>query len=120
MSAAAHNHDFVQPASFTFSVEPPYYPPFELDPAAPLAQAFAAASAEVLGAPVPFGYSAGVSDANLFSGEAGIPTLFYGPRAGDFHQCTEWVDLGSLAPCAEVILATALAVLRGREGPPEH
>jgi acetylornithine deacetylase/succinyl-diaminopimelate desuccinylase-like protein len=101
------------PARFELSVEPPYYPPFELDIATePLARAFTAASAEVLGAATPFGYSAGVSDANLFSGEAGIPTIFYGPRAGDFHQCTEWVDLSSLVPCAEVILATALAVLR--------
>jgi acetylornithine deacetylase/succinyl-diaminopimelate desuccinylase-like protein len=102
------------PARFELSVEPPYYPPFELNPTAePLALAFQAASAEVLGAAVPFGYSAGVSDANLFCGEAGIPTIFYGPRAGDFHQCSEWVDLSSLTPCAEVILATSLAVLRG-------
>jgi acetylornithine deacetylase/succinyl-diaminopimelate desuccinylase-like protein len=109
----AFAESLASPARFELSVEPPYYPPFELDPAAePLARAFAAASQDVLGAAVPFGYSAGVSDANLFSGEAGIPTIFYGPRAGDFHQCTEWVDLSSLAPCAEVILATALAFLR--------
>jgi len=100
------------PARFAFTVEPPYYPPFELDTTHPLAQAFAAASAEVLGAPVPFSYSAGVSDANLFSGEAGIPTLHFGPRAGDFHQNTEWVDLASLVPCAEIILATALRMLK--------
>jgi acetylornithine deacetylase/succinyl-diaminopimelate desuccinylase-like protein len=101
------------PARFDFSVEPPYYPPFELDDLAqPLALAFAEATSDVLGAPVPFGYSAGVSDANLFSGAAGIPTIFFGPRAGDFHQCTEWVDVTSIAPCAEVILATALKLLR--------
>lgn len=103
------------PATFSFSVEPPYYPPFEFSsPEHPFAQAFAAASAEVLGAPVPFGYTVGVSDANLIDGQAGIPCIMYGPRAGDFHQCTEWVDLSSLAPCAEVVLGTALRLLQGK------
>jgi acetylornithine deacetylase/succinyl-diaminopimelate desuccinylase-like protein len=101
------------PARFDFSVEPPFYPPFEFDaPEHPLTQAFVAASRAVLGAAVPFGYSVGVSDANLISGEAGIPCIFYGPLAGDFHQCTEWVDLSSLIPCADVLLATALTVLQ--------
>lgn len=99
------------PARFALSVEPPYYPPFELEPGHALALAFGAAAEAALGAAVPLAYSAGVSDANLFSGEAGIPTLFFGPRAGDFHQCSEWVDLASLAPCAEVVLGTALRVL---------
>lgn len=102
------------PARFDFQVEPPFYPPFELDVAAsPFAQAFGQAARAVLGAAPPFGYMVGVSDANLTSGQAGIPTIIFGPRAGDFHQCSEWVDLSSLAPCAEVILATALATLRG-------
>jgi hypothetical protein len=33
---------------------------------------------------------------------------------GDFHQCTEWVDLSTLLHCAEVILATALSMLQGQ------
>ena len=35
-----------------------------------------------------------------------------GARAGNWHQCNEWVDVTSLMSCAEVILATALAFLR--------
>jgi acetylornithine deacetylase/succinyl-diaminopimelate desuccinylase-like protein len=73
-----------------------------------------AASEAVLGTPTPFGYMAGVSDANLTCGEAGIPTILYGPLAGDFHQCTEWVDISTIAPCAEVVLSTALTMLRGQ------
>jgi succinyl-diaminopimelate desuccinylase len=103
------------PARFEFSVDPPFYPPFEFNaPDHPFTQAFAAASRAVLGAEVPLGYTAGLSDANLFSGEAGIPCIVYGPRAGDYHQCNEWVDMTSLVPCAEVILATALAFLSAR------
>jgi succinyl-diaminopimelate desuccinylase len=101
------------PARFDFSVEPPFYPPFEFDAREhPFTQAFVAAGQAVLGTAPPFGYSVGVSDANLLCGEGGIPCIFYGSAAGDFHQNTEWVDLGSLVPCADVILATALAVLR--------
>lgn len=104
------------PATFSFSVEPPYYPPFEFDTAGhPFAKAFAAASAEVLGAPVPLAYTVGVSDANLIDGQAGIPCIMYGPHGGDFHQCTEWVDLSSLAPCAEVVLGTALRLLQAEQ-----
>ncbi|MBX0331600.1 M20/M25/M40 family metallo-hydrolase [Oscillochloris sp. ZM17-4] len=107
------------PASFDIQVEPPFYPPFEFNVAGhPFAQAFSQASSSVLGAEVPFGYMVGVSDANLTSGEAGIPTIVFGPRAGDFHQCTEWVDLSSIIPCAEVILTTALAILAGPQRPP--
>lgn len=63
----------------------------------------------MFGAPVPWAYSAGVSDANLTCGDAGIPTeSSCGPTGGDFHQCTEWVDISSLAPCAELVLGTAL------------
>jgi acetylornithine deacetylase/succinyl-diaminopimelate desuccinylase-like protein len=102
------------PARFDFSVEPPFYPPFEFDaPEHPFTQAFVAASRAVLGAEAPFGYSVGVSDANLICGAAGIPCIFYGPLAGDFHQNSEWVDLTSLLPCAEVILATAMTMLQG-------
>jgi acetylornithine deacetylase/succinyl-diaminopimelate desuccinylase-like protein len=109
----AFAESLASPARFAFTIEPPFYPPFEFDaPEHPLSQAFVAASRSVFGTAVPFGYTVGVSDANLFSGEAGMPCFFYGPLAGDFHQCTEWVDLSSLAPCAEVILRTALAMLR--------
>lgn len=102
------------PARFSFSVEPPAYPPYEFAaPEHPLTRAFVAASRQVLGAAVPFGYTLGVSDANLICGEAGIPTLVFGPRAGDFHQSTEWVDLSTITPCAEVVLATALMITRG-------
>lgn len=105
------------PAQFGFTVEPPFYPPYEFDaPEHPLTRAFAAASGEVLGAPLPLTYTMGVSDTNLFCGEAGIPSLMFGPLAGDFHQCTEWVDLSTIVPCAEIVMGTALRLLQGPRG----
>jgi acetylornithine deacetylase/succinyl-diaminopimelate desuccinylase-like protein len=68
----------------------------------------------VLGAAVPLGYTAGLSDGNLINGEAGIPCIVYGALAGDYHQCNEWVDLDSIVACAEVILATAFGFLQQR------
>lgn len=101
------------PAKFAFSITPPYYPPFEFnEPDHAFTQAFQAASAEILGQPTPLGYTAGVSDANLFSGQAGIPSIFWGPRAGNFHQCQEWVDLTTIVPCAEVIARAAVLFLQ--------
>jgi acetylornithine deacetylase/succinyl-diaminopimelate desuccinylase-like protein len=100
------------PAHFAFNVDPPFYPPFEFaEPDHRFTQAFVEASRAVLGSPVPFGYTAGVSDANLINGEAGIPCIVYGARAGNWHQCNEWVDVTSLVPCAEVVPATALNFL---------
>jgi acetylornithine deacetylase/succinyl-diaminopimelate desuccinylase-like protein len=66
----------------------------------------------VLGQSVPLGYTAGVSDANLFNGKAGIPCIAWGPRAGNFHQCQEWVDLTTITPCAETIAQAALLFLK--------
>jgi hypothetical protein len=43
----------------------------------------------VLGAAVPFGYTMGVSDANLLCSGGGLPSLLFGPLAGEFYQCTE-------------------------------
>lgn len=103
------------PARFTFTIEPPYYPPFELGQDQPLLRAMRDASAAILGTALPVGYSSGVSDANIFAGEAGIPTVFFGPRAGDWHQSTEWVDLSTIVPCAQIVLETALRLLRNGE-----
>lgn len=104
------------PARFSFTVEPPFYPSYEFAaPDHPLTRAFLAASAAVLGAPTPLAYTMGISDANVICGEAGIPTIVFGPHGGDFHQCTEWLDVTTLVPCAEVVLATATGLLRGSD-----
>ncbi len=39
--------------------------------------------------------------------DAGIPTVLFGPKAGDIHGEDEWVDLESLQRCYEAYLATA-------------
>jgi acetylornithine deacetylase len=49
------------------------------------------------------------TDAALF-GEAGIPTVVFGPRGAGAHATEEWVELASLERCAAVYLDAARAV----------
>jgi acetylornithine deacetylase len=46
------------------------------------------------------------TDAALFAG-AGIPTVLFGPRGEGAHAVVEWVDVESVARCAETYLAVA-------------
>jgi acetylornithine deacetylase/succinyl-diaminopimelate desuccinylase-like protein len=99
------------PARFTFSIEPPFYPPWETAPDHPFVTAFREAYAREIGHAPEFGYT-GFGDANLFAGERGIPTVQFGPRGANFHQADEWVDVPSIGAAVRVILRLALAVLR--------
>jgi len=95
------------PAAFDFTLAPPYYPPWEFDPQShPLGAAFDSAYAKHFGSQPSYLYTAGVSDANLFSGEMGVPTIVFGPHGENWHQCNEWVNLPSIVSCAQVVLET--------------
>ncbi len=50
----------------------------------------------------------GWMDASLLAA-AGMPTVIFGPRGAGAHADVEWVDLDSIALCAEVVVATAEA-----------
>jgi acetylornithine deacetylase len=50
----------------------------------------------------------GWMDASLFA-EAGIPSVIFGPRGTGAHADVEWVDLESVALCADIVVATAEA-----------
>lgn len=91
------------PARFDFRVDPPYYPPWETSPDAPLALALADAYREEAGAAPAWAYT-GFGDMNLFSTEAGIPTVMAGPRGANFHQANEWVEVPSIAATARLAI----------------
>lgn len=100
------------PASFEFSIDPPYYPPWEIAPDHPLVQTFARAYAAEAGHAPELGYMTGVSDANYFAADLGIPTISFGARGGNIHQLDEWVDLTTVAATIRVLLRLAVDVLR--------
>ncbi len=98
-------------ARFDFAIDPPYYPPWEIDQAHPFVQRFAEAyQAEAGRAPV-FAYQPGVADSNYFSADLGIPTIQFGPHGGGGHQRDEWVDIQSIGASVRVILRLAAEIL---------
>ncbi|MFN8446365.1 MAG: M20/M25/M40 family metallo-hydrolase [Caldilineaceae bacterium] len=101
------------PARFDFTLAPPYYPPWEFIPHShPLGNAFATAFTKQYGHAPDYIYTAGVSDANLFSGEMGLSTIVFGPLGANWHQADEWVDLDSIITCAQVVCETVIGMGR--------
>lgn len=99
-------------ARFEFTIDPPYYPPWEIDAEHPFVQRFTHAyQAEVGHAPA-YGYLQGVADTNYFSADLDIPTIMFGPRGDGFHQCNEWVDIATIAGTVRVILRLAEDILQ--------
>jgi len=76
----------------------------------PFVARFGRAYAAEVGAPPGYAYR-GYGDANLFAGEAGIPTVQFGPHGGNFHQADEWVDVPSIAATTRVLVRLALDML---------
>ncbi len=80
--------------------------PFEVDPEAAIVQAVRRHAAAVLGHdPAVVGHSAWMDAAVLSA--AGIPTVVFGPVGAGAHAVEEWVDLASVAACADVLEAVA-------------
>jgi acetylornithine deacetylase len=80
--------------------------PFEVDPGADIVAAVRRHAASVLGRePAVVGHSAWMDAAVLSA--AGIPTVVFGPTGAGAHATEEWVDIASVAACAEVIEAVA-------------
>jgi len=90
------------PATFDFHVDPPFYPAWETDADHPLARSLARAYRAEAGTDPAWAYT-GFGDMNLFSEEAGIPTVMVGPKGDNYHQCNEWVSVPSIAATARVV-----------------
>jgi acetylornithine deacetylase len=80
--------------------------PFEVDPGAGIVTAVRRHAGAVLGRePAVVGHSAWMDAAVLSA--AGIPTVVFGPSGAGAHASEEWVDVASVAACADVIEAVA-------------
>jgi len=73
--------------------KPPQYEPFVLNKDELIMRIFDEVYREVCGVDPHYGYASGITDANVFSGEAGIPCLHLGPKRGDPHKPNEYVSL---------------------------
>lgn len=84
------------PAAFAVTVGEPRYESFWLGREHPFVTEFANAYRPVIGAEPDLAFGRGVSDANIFSGRAGIPAILFGPGGANMHAGDEWVDLDQL------------------------
>jgi acetylornithine deacetylase/succinyl-diaminopimelate desuccinylase-like protein len=91
------------PATFELSIQPPFYPPWETELDAPITRSMRNAFVAEYDREPTYGYW-GFGDMNLFSGEAGIPTVVLGPAGAGFHEKNEWVDTGTIVPVARMIV----------------
>lgn len=97
-------------ATFDFSVEPPYYPAWQMPIDDPLVRRFSVAYVTEAGHEPVFAYR-GFGDANLFRGQRGIPTIQFGPHGDRFHMANEWVSVSSIAASVRVLLRVAADIL---------
>lgn len=68
---------------------------------------FREAYESVVGVHPHFAGHRGIVDANVFSGEGGIPTVVFGPKGANHHAAGEYVELATLEPVARVYAETA-------------
>lgn len=95
-------------STVTIETPPPAYLPFAMERCSPATQAFEAAYTRVHGTPPFLGGLMGIADNNIYTAEGGIPTIAHGPTGKGLHEADEYVEIDSLAPCVDVLVATAL------------
>ena len=98
--------ELVQSLKLQSSVEittcPPSYDPYFLDESTALLPVFAQVYEQVTGRSPYFLGHCGITDANVFAAEGGIPTVVFGPKGGDHHMAGEYVEQDSLVAVASV------------------
>jgi acetylornithine deacetylase len=85
-------------------------PPYEIDPSHPLPEALVSRARDAgVDAPV-IGMSFWTDAAVL--GQAGIPSVLFGPTGAGLHGLEEWVDITSVLKCRDVLTNLARAWCR--------
>jgi acetylornithine deacetylase len=87
-------------------------PPYELEADHPLAHAMGNAVRQVTGRPPAFGGMSFWTDAAVM-GEAGIPSVLYGPGGAGLHSTEEYVVVEDVLTCRDVLANLARAWCAG-------
>ena len=80
-------------AKVEIKTKPPRYEAYVMERDEPIIQVFDGVYREVIGKAPVYEYANGITDANIFAGEGGIPCLHLGPARGGAHQKNEYVEL---------------------------
>lgn len=92
---------------------PPFFDPYFLDEQTPLLPVFQSVYEQVIGKAPTFAAHKGITDANVFVAEGGIPTIAFGPKGTNHHMAGEYVEKETLAFVAQVYAETAIRFLSG-------
>jgi acetylornithine deacetylase/succinyl-diaminopimelate desuccinylase-like protein len=93
--------------------KPPRYEAFVMSRDEPIIRVFDGVYREVMGREPLYEHAYGITDANIFAGERGIPCLHLGPGRGGAHQKNEHVELGWLSPMSKMYALIADRFLGG-------
>ena len=92
-------------------VKPPKYEPYTSSRDEPLMKILHEAYETVMGVEPLYEHAYGITNANIFQGEQGIPCIHIGPQRGGAHQPNEHVKLEWLPPVSEMYTRIAMAYL---------
>ncbi len=93
--------------------KPPRYEAYVMGKDEEIIRVFDPVYKEVMGVEPVYEYAYGITDANIFSGEGGIPCLHLGPQRGGAHQSNEYVLLDWLLPVSKMYTLIAARFLSG-------
>lgn len=93
--------------------KPPRYEPFVMSEDESIIRVFDGVYREVMGKAPRYEHARGITDANVFAGEAGIPCLHLGPQRGGAHQKNEYVPINWLPPISKMYALIAARFLGG-------
>ncbi|MHA2226888.1 MAG: M20 family metallopeptidase [Candidatus Hodarchaeales archaeon] len=98
-------------AEVEVKTKPPQYEAYTIDKNEPIIQIFDDIYRKVIGHAPQYEYSSGITDANIFAGEGGIPCLHLGPHQNVAHQKDEFVMLDWLEPISKMYALIAAEFL---------
>jgi acetylornithine deacetylase/succinyl-diaminopimelate desuccinylase-like protein len=93
--------------------KPPRYEAYVMRRDELILKAFDPVYREVMGKAPLYEYAYGITDANIFAGEGGIPCLHLGPKRGGAHEKNEYVPLDWLPPMSRMYTMIADRFLGG-------
>ena len=93
-------------------VKPPKYEPYTCSRDEPIMATLDGVYHDVMGRAPLYEYAYGITNANIFQGEQGIPCVHIGPQRGDAHGANEYVKLEWLPPVSKMYALMATRYLQ--------
>jgi len=86
----------------TIDTPPPFYEPYLMSKSSRIFREFSDIYEQIVGTTPRYGLRKGITDANIYVAEGGIPTITFGPDGGATHGAGEYVEIDTLEPVAQI------------------